>query len=754
MPTEMLTVGKSEIRKDAWAKVTGEAQYVDDLPAKGVLHARVLRSPHHHARIVSIDVRDAAQVQGVVAVLTSPDVPGEQSFGALIADQPALAVDVVRHLGEPVALVVAQSKLTAQRGLEAIRVEYEPLPAVFDPVEALVEGAPPVHPGGNLVTEYDVHDGNLEAGFAEADVVLEETFFVPRISPGYMEPEASMACWNDDGTLTVWVSSQKPFEDRHAIASVLGLEEERVQVRSAVIGGAFGGKEDSSLAILAALAAYATRATVRLVNSRHESFLAHPKRHPARLRVKIGAKRDGTFVALDATVHVDTGAFASYGPAVSGLLTEVVPGAYRIPNVRVHTLVAYTNSPYSGAMRGFGSPQAHFATESLLDMLAAELQMGPLELRRKNILAPGDKVFTGVTVAEAADALPAILDHVEAARERLSGIPAKGGWLGGVGFALNVQTMGLGYRVPDDSTNRLEFAPDGSVRVYVGAPDLGQGLATVAEQMAAEALGLPYVAARAVPIDTSVSPNGGVTCASRMTYVVGNSVIQAAQGLVDALLDYAAGVLRVPGERLGYAAGNVTLPDGQSIPVAEFTSRAADEGVTLAAEATFSFPYPEETTPKHLPVGMPHVMYVFGAHVARVEVDPELGTVELTDLVAIHDVGKVINQAALEGQIEGAAAQGIGYALYEDVKLKDNGRWVDGFAEYLLPTSEDMPNVESIVVEVPEPTGPHGAKGVGEVALVPTAPAIANAVCNAVGVRVTRIPIQPEMIVGERQAIK
>lgn len=754
MPTEMLTVGKSEIRKDAWAKVTGEAQYVDDLPAKGVLHARVLRSPHHHARIVSIDVRDAAQVPGVVAVLTSRDVPGEQSFGALIADQPALAVDVVRHLGEPVALVVAQSKLTAQRGLEAIRVEYEPLPAVFDPVEALVEGAPPVHPGGNLVTEYDVHDGNLEAGFAEADVVLEETFFVPRISPGYMEPEASMACWNDDGTLTVWVSSQKPFEDRHAIASVLGLEEERVQVRSAVIGGAFGGKEDSSLAILAALAAYATRATVRLVNSRHESFLAHPKRHPARLRVKIGAKRDGTFVALDATVHVDTGAFASYGPAVSGLLTEVVPGAYRIPNVRVHTLVAYTNSPYSGAMRGFGSPQAHFATESLLDMLAAELQMGPLELRRKNILAPGDKVFTGVTVAEAADALPAILDHVEAARERLSGIPAKGGWLGGVGFALNVQTMGLGYRVPDDSTNRLEFAPDGSVRVYVGAPDLGQGLATVAEQMAAEALGLPYVAARAVPIDTSVSPNGGVTCASRMTYVVGNSVIQAAQGLVDALLDYAAGVLRVPGERLGYAAGNVTLPDGQSIPVAEFTSRAADEGVTLAAEATFSFPYPEETTPKHLPVGMPHVMYVFGAHVARVEVDPELGTVELTDLVAIHDVGKVINQAALEGQIEGAAAQGIGYALYEDVKLKDNGRWVDGFAEYLLPTSEDMPNVESIVVEVPEPTGPHGAKGVGEVALVPTAPAIANAVCNAVGVRVTRIPIQPEMIVGERQAIK
>lgn len=754
MPTEMLTVGKSEIRKDAWAKVTGESQYVDDLPAEGVLHARVLRSPHHHARIVSIDAREAAALPGVVAVLTAGDVPGEKTFGPLIADQPALAVDVVRHLGEPVALVVAESKLAAQRGLEAIRVEYEPLPAVFDPVEALAEGAPKVHAGGNLVTEYDVRDGDLATGFADADVVVEETFFVPRISPGYMEPEASMACWNDDGTLTVWVSSQKPFEDRHAIASVLGLVEERVQVRSAVIGGAFGGKEDSSLSILAALAAYASRSTVRLANSRHESFLAHPKRHPAQLRVKLGAKRDGTLVALDATVHMDTGAFASYGPAVAGLLTEVVPGAYRIPNVRVHTLVAYTNSPYSGAMRGFGSPQAHFATESLLDMLAAELHMDPLELRQRNILVAGDKVFTRVTVAETADALPLILEQVQAARTRLGAIPAKNGRRSGVGFALNAQTMGLGYRVPDDSTNRLELAPDGSVRVYVGAPDLGQGLQTVAEQMAAEALGVPYSAVQAVPIDTSISPNGGVTCASRMTYVVGNSVILAAQGLTDALLDYAAGALRVPREQLGYAAGSVTQPDGKSIPVAEFASRAADEGVTLAAEATFSFPYPEETTPKHLPVGMPHVMYVFGAHVARVEVDPELGTVEVTNLVAIHDVGKVINRAALEGQIEGAAAQGIGYALYEDVKLKDNGRWVDGFAEYLLPTSEDMPHIDSIIVEVPEPTGPHGAKGVGEVALVPTAPAIANAVCNAVGVRVTRIPIQPEMIVGDHDAVE
>jgi CO/xanthine dehydrogenase Mo-binding subunit len=747
MPAEMTTIGKAEVRKDALDKVTGAARYIDDIPQPDVRVGMVVRSPHHHARIVSIDTAAAQTVPGVRAIITSRDVPGDKTFGALLQDQPALAVDVVRHVGEPVALVIADSKTTAQRALALVAVEYEPLPAVHDPTEALKPDAPLVHAGGNLLTRYEVFDGDVAAGFADADVILEEVFEVPRISPGYMEPEASLAEWHANGTLTAWVSSQQPFEDQHHIAQVLGLPPDAVQVKSAVIGGAFGGKEDSSLAILAALGATIIKGSVRLVNNRHESFVAHPKRHPARLFCKIGAKRDGTLTALHTVVHLDTGAYASYGPAVGGLLTEMVPGAYRIPHVKVETSVVYTNSPYSGAMRGFGSPQAHFATESLIDMLAVKLGLDPLDVRHKNKLRPGDHFFTRVTVDETADSLPRILDHVRTARDRLRQNPAAPGKIAGVGFALGMQSMGLGYRVPDDSTNRLDMLPDGTIRLFLGAPDLGQGLATAAEQIAAEALQLPYAAVRAVPLDTRVSPNGGVTCASRMTYTVGNSVKLAADQLIASVLDYAAGALKVPRDTLRYQQGSVITPSGEALPVSEFASRAADEGRPFRAEATFSFPYPEDTTPGHLPIGMPHVMIVFGAQVARVEIDPELGTVGVTDVVAIHDVGRAVNCAAVEGQIEGGVAMGIGYALYESVSLKQDGKWVDSFTEYLIPTAEDVPlTIESVILEVPEASGPYGVKGVGEMGLVPTAPAITNAVYDAVGVRVTAIPIVPQVV--------
>lgn len=746
MSAELKTVGKAELRKDAWDKVIGRAVYVDDLPREGVLIGAVVRSPHHHARIIAIETAAARDMPGVVAVLTADDVPGSKTFGPLVPDQPALACDVVRHMGEPVALVIAQSKDAARRAVAAVQVTYEPLPAVHDPVAALEPDAPRVHQSGNLLTRYEVSEGDVAAGLAAADVVIEATFQVPRISPAYMEPESSMARWNDDGTLTVWVSSQKPFEDRHAIASVLGLPDEAVRVCSAVIGGAFGGKEDSGLPVLAALGAWATRGAVRLVNNRHESFLAHPKRHPARLRYTLGATREGELLALKVVVHMDTGAYASYGPAVGGLLTEMLAGAYRIPNVHVETNVVYTHSPFSGAMRGFGSPQAHFAIESLMDMLAHELSLDPLELRRRNALRPGDRLFTRVTLDRTAESLPLILDHLAAARERLAQKPPAPGRVAGVGIALGMQSMGLGYRVPDDSTNRLALAPDGTVLLYIGSPDLGQGLATVAEQIAAEALGLPYQAVRAVDVDTGVSPNGGVTCASRMTYLIGNSVVLAAQQLIAALLDYAARSLGVPRDTLRYEDGLVITAAGERLPLAEFASRAADEDVPLIAEATFSFPYPEESTPKHLPVGMPHVMLVFGGQAVRVEVDPELGNVTVTDVIAVHDVGQVVNRAGVEGQIEGAVAMGIGYALYESMRLKANGQWVDSFTEYLLPTAEDMPSIESVILEIPEASGPYGVKGVGEMGLVPVAPAIANAVFQATGVRAQSIPIAPEVI--------
>ncbi|MBL7161038.1 MAG: xanthine dehydrogenase family protein molybdopterin-binding subunit [Anaerolineales bacterium] len=748
MTEETLTLGKSELRKDAWDKVTGAAQYVADIPLTDLCHAVIVRSPLHYGRILGINKSAAQNIPGVLRVLAAEDIPGNKIFGPLLQDQPSLAIDIVRHLGEPVAIVIADNLETARMASELVKVEYEPLEPVFDPGQSLKPGGPRLHPEGNLAAQFDIQDGDIEAGFAEADVVLENTFSVPRISPAYMEPENSLARWNEDGLITVWVSSQHPFTDQVFIADALDLPVEKVQVKSAVIGGAFGGKEDSSLAILAALSAWAVRGAVRIVNTRNESFLAHPKRHPALIKMKLGAKRDGTLVALRAMSHMDTGAYASYGPAVGIIFTETLAGSYRIPNVHFETFVAYTNSPLSGAMRGFGSPQSHFALESMLDMLAAELDMHPLALRRKNMLRPGDKMFTGVVVNDTANSLPICLDQAEAIIKRFSQIEPAPGKTVGVGMALAAQSMGLGAKVPDDSTHRLEWSPDGDVYVHLGSPDMGQGLAMAAEQVTAEALGLPYEVVKTIPLDTLTSPNGNVTCASRMTYMVGNALIDAADRLIQQLLDEAARMMNFPREQLSYQVGRVVCPDGQKVDAAEIASRVADDGRTLQCESTFSFPYPEETTPQHLPIGMPHVIFCFGAQIVRVEVDPEIGNVDVTHLVAIHDVGRVISKPAVEGQIEGAVATGLGYALYEEMPLKEHQQWVDSFTEYLIPTTKDVPlNYEIIILEVPEASGPYGAKGIGEIPLVPTAPAVANAVYDAVGVRVKSLPLTPEKLI-------
>lgn len=747
MSVELTTIGKSETRKDAPAKARGQAQYVGDIPVENLVTGLVLRSPHHHARIIRIDAAGAITLPGVIAVITAEDIPGERVHGPLVQDQPVLAMDVVRHMGEPVALVIAENKACAEAALAQVRVDYEPLPAVFDAVDALQPDAPLVHPGGNLLTEYDVSSGDVNAGFAQSDLILEETFQAPRISPAYMEAEASLAYFDDEGKLTVVVSSQKPFDDRMHIAQVTGLPLEEVRVKSAVVGGAFGGKEDSELHILAGLSAWLTKRPVRFLNTRWESFLAHPKRHPATLHYKMGTKSDGTLLALEAIIHMDTGAYASYGPAVGGLLTEMVQGAYRIPHMRVLTRVVYTNSPLSGAMRGFGSPQAHFATESMLDILAARLGMDPLELRAINILRPDDHFFTRLQVGKTADSLPLILEHARKAIDRLRHIPASPGKRSGVGLALSLQSMGLGHRVPDDSSNRLEWTPDGRLQIYIGSPELGQGMQTAVEQIAAETLGIPYQSVDTIDVDSRVSLDGGVTCASRMTYLVGNSIILAAQKLVENTLGFAAQSLNLPQEQISYEHGQIHIPDGSRLPVSEFTGRAAEAGVTLDASATFSFPYPPERTPDHLPVGMPHVMHAFGANVVRVEVDPELGSVAVKDMVAIHDVGRVINRAGVEGQVEGGAVMALGYALFENVQLKADQRWVDSFTEYLIPTAQDIPDhIDVILLELPEVSGPFGVKGIAEMGLVPVAPAIANAVYAATGVRALALPITPEMI--------
>jgi CO/xanthine dehydrogenase Mo-binding subunit len=749
--SEFETVTRSEFRKDAWGKVTGQARYTDDISLSGLLHGGVLRSPHHYARILKIDIRPALQIEGVVAVLTAKDIPAEKTFGAILQDRPVLAFDMVRHIGEPVALVLAESRHAVGQALRAIEIQYETLPYILDVTKASAPDAPLVHPGGNILSEYEIGQGDIEMGFSSADIVLEETFFLPRIYPAYLEPETAAAEWQDDETILVWVSSQKPFEDRYAISKVLGIPEDRIHVRGATIGGAFGGKEDSGLPILAALGAWSTRRAVRLVNTREESIQAHPKRHAGVIRCKLGAHKDGTLVALSVDACLDTGAYASYGPAVGGTLTEIAAGPYRTPNVRVATKVVYTNGPLSGAMRGFGAPQAAFALESMMDMMSAELDIDPVEFRRKNAWRKGDHTPTGVLLIQE-PSLNACLDEVEKAMAEMRSIQPSPGKLGGVGFALLVQAMGLGYGVPDDVSTRIEWLPNGHARLDIGTPDLGQGTITVGAQIAAEALGLRFDEVDVADLDTSLSPNGGVSCASRMLYMVGNASLLAAEKAIQVLLEEAARKLGQPRDKLAYEAGQVFIgsKDAQGIPASEFSSRAAEEGRVLAGEGKYSFPYPIEITPQNLPTGMPHVMFGFGAHVARVEVDPDFGTVAVREIVAIHDVGRAINPVGLEGQIEGGVTMGVGYALQEEVKLKEDGRWTDSFTEYLLPTTLDAPKITPVILEYREPSGPFGARGVAEMSLTPVAPAIANAVADATNRRITSLPIKPELLITNK----
>ncbi len=739
------TVGKAKARKDAWNKVTGAAIYAADIAMVDVYHGMLVRSPYHAARIRRINGEPARQVPGVAAVLTIDDVPGSKSFGYLeIQDQPPLADGVTRHMGEPVALVIGESKAAARLGCTLVEVEYEKLAPVFDPELAAADGAPLVHEDGNIVASYDIKEGDVEAAFAAAETILDEQFSVPRIHPGYIEPENALARWNDDGTVRVFVSSQQPFSDQLQIAQVLGLAEENVRVKSAVIGGGFGGKEDSSLAILAALGAQAVRGAVRIVNNRRESFLAHPKRHAVKIRYRLGAKNDGTLLALQVKAYLDTGAYHSFGSAVGAIVTETVGGLYRIPNVDLEVHVVYTNSPYCGAMRGFGTPQAVFAVESMMDRLAERLGIDPIDLREANIFRPGDKSYTGMPLHETAASLKTCLENGREARERLQKIGPASGKLSGVGMALGLQPMGF----PDDSSHRLEWLPDGKVRLYLGAPDIGQGLATAAELVTAEELGLPYEQIETVAVDTAISPMGGPTCASRMTYMTGNALIEAASMLKKQLLELAARMMDLSPQQLTYEQGMVILPNGDKVGAVEFVSRAAEEGRPIKAEGTYSFPNPKTIIPQFLPLGVHQILFTVACQVARVEVDPELGTVEITDLVAIHDVGRMISKSAVEGQIDGGVLTGIGYALYEEMTLKEDGQWVDSFSEYLLPTSQDLPrNYERIILEIPEESGPYGAKGVGEITLVPTAPAIAAAVHEAVGVRINKLPIKPSDLV-------
>jgi xanthine dehydrogenase molybdenum-binding subunit len=756
--TTLQVVGHSVVRPDAHDKVTGAPIFADDLYFEGMLYAKVLRSQYPHARILRVDASEARRLPGVLAVLTADDIPGERHHGLVVNDWPVLAYDKARYVGDAVALVAAESREVAEKALTFIRVDYEPLPVVDSVVTALKPDAPRVHEeaeDGNVLTHIEIRKGDVEAAFVKAEVVCEQVYQTPMGDHVFLEPECSVAVPDKDGSVTVYVGSQIPFADRRQIAASLAMPEENVRVIHMAVGGGFGGKEDIAGQIHAALLAQATGRPVKLTYTRQESLLAHPKRHATIIRLKTAATRGGGLAAVEAYILGDAGAYASLSSHVMTRAATHAAGPYDVPHVKIDCDVLYTNNPPAGAYRGFGATQVQFAMEMQMDMLAERLGMSPFAFRRANALRAGGITITGQRLTESAG-LPETIERVRIKVRELAGADAtatppppdpnkRRGW----GMACAYKSVGLGGGAEDVGRAIVEITDTGAVRVRAGAAEIGQGLVTVLAQIAAEILGTDASQVEVVLGHTDQTPNCGPTTASRQTYVTGNAVRLAAEGLRRGLAAIAAEELNAAPDSLVFQDGRAISPHGRSMTFGEVASLAGREGRNLQA-------FHEYRAPATAPLGQPgdiHFAYGFAAQAAQVEVDLTTGEVIVLRVVAAHDVGRAVNPMAIEGQIEGGIVMGIGYALTEEFRVEEGYVKSDNLARYRIPTIRYMPEAHPIILEYRTSEGPFGAKGIGELTSIPTAPAILNAIHNACGVRLTRLPATPKRVLAalERQ---
>ncbi len=741
------------VRPEALAKATGRALYAADLSVAGMLHARALRSPHAHADVKAIDPERARRHPGVVAVLTAGDVPGVNRHGRRLKDQPVLADDRVRQVGDPVALVVATTAAAASEALDLIEVTYRSLPAVFTPDEALADAATAIQPDGNLLAENRLRWGDLEEGFAHADVIVEETYATPWNEHAYLEPEATLAEW-DGETLVVRTATQYPHYHRAEVARVLGLPAERVRVAPTVVGGAFGGKTDVSCQCLAALAAWRTGRPVRIVYSRKESFASTTKRHPYRIRCRSGATSAGDLVALDVDILADTGAYASFGPGLMVKTFASATGPYRWPNVELRGRVVHTNNPTAGCMRGPGTTQVAFAIESQMDRLAQRLGVDPLDLRARNRLRQGDRVLSGQVLQHE----PAYLSTIEAirphwleARERAGrSVPGRPNVRRGAGVASIWYGIGGGGGGPAPGQDpaltvgrgpgraTLELLADGSFSLRTGAMDLGQGSATALGLVAAQELGVTQDRIQVEMGDTATCGDAGPTVGSRVTFFVGNAVANAAADLREAILGSAGAMLARPFVELELVDDRVAPREAldKGVSLAEVAAARTAAGQANRFEGSFDADVPAFDPRSGL--GEPYAMYVTGTQMAEVEVDTLSGEVRVLRVVAAHDVGRPAFPEGVVGQIEGGIAMGLGFALHEDFIPGVT----QGFREYRIPRSRDMPEMETILVGDPAEPPPLQLRGVAECSNMVVAPAVANAIADATGERLADLPLR------------
>lgn len=744
----MKHVGMEIPRVDALEKVLGEAKYGADLFVIEPLHLKVVRGHKLHAKIVHIEMEEALKVLGVEGIFTAKDIPGKNLVGTIIKDQPVLALDRVRYMGEPVALVVAKTIESAEEAAKKVRVVYEDLPLITCPEEALEPYAPLIHDKGNLLSEFHVSKGDVQKGFKEAKVIIEETYATTWVDHAYLEPDAGISYLDEEGRIAVICPTQNVHYDQKEIASFLSLPLEKVRVIQCATGGGFGGRLDITVQCLLALVTFHLKEPAKIIYSREEVFQGTSKRHPLKIRYKSGAKIDGTLTAVEVDILGDTGAYASYGPTVTVRSAVHATGPYQVPNVKVRSRMAYTNNPWAGAMRGFGVPQMAFAHESQMDLLAQALKIDPVEIRLKNAIQIGSDTATGQTLMTSVG-IGESLRRVKEWRDR-SIISKSDSRRPHIKRGVGVGSMwyGIGNTgIPNPSTAQMEIDPNGEIRLFTGVADIGQGSDTALLQIASDALGLSLKDIRLIRADTAVTTDAGATSASRQTYISGNAIVNAIKNLKGELIKEASRILGSHVNELFFENGGIKQKLNPSVflSIKEIAKRC---GRVLRGEGDFD---PETTRlDSNTGQGVPYATYAFATHLAEVEVDTETGEVKICRVIASHDVGKAIHPKNVIGQIIGGIAMGMGFALMEEYIPGET----TSFVNYLIPTSKDIPEVVPILVEDEEPTGPFGAKGVGEPALIPSAPAILNAIADAIGERIYHLPANLERVLEAVQKRK
>ncbi|TIS46630.1 molybdopterin-dependent oxidoreductase [Mesorhizobium sp.] len=746
MPATGRAVGASPIRLDGEPKVTGGERFGGDSFPADALAVFVVRSPHYHARFSFGDVEAWAKSHpGIAGVFTAADIPGKNCFGVIgpFADQPALAEGFARFRGEAVALVAGEREAILDLDLNGFPVAWTELPHVLQPREAKADDASPIHKyrPANLLTSGFVERGDPDGALAGAAVTASGAIETSFVEHAYIEPEAGYA-YLDGDTLVVVACTQAPYMDRDDTAKVLGLPVEKVRIVPTATGGGFGSKLDVSLQPLIGLVAMKTGRPAALAYTRNESMMSTTKRHPAEMKATIGTDADGCVTGMVFTGDFNTGAYASWGPTVANRVPVHASGPYLTPNYRATGYAIHTNGPIAGAFRGFGVPQATIMQETLYDELAGKLGMDRLDFRLKNCLRNGYETVTGQLLESGVgigECLEQLRPHwARALAEAETFNATNTGKKRGVGIASCWYGCG-NTSLPNPSTIKVGISVDGDVVLHQGAVDIGQGSNTVIAQICADALGLPLDKFRLESADTAITPDAGKTSASRQTFVTGKAAEKAGRALREKILRFA----NVSGQAtIALDGANVSIREGEATRRIDLATLKADaDGLVFVAEETYD--------PPTLPLdakgqGKPYAVYGYGAQIAELEVDLKLGTVKLIKITAAHDVGKAINPLLVEGQIEGGIAQGIGMALMEEYIP---GR-TENLHDYLIPTIGDVPPIEHILVEVPDPEGPFGAKGLGEHVLIPTAPAILNAIRHAAGVLVTKVPATPTRVLA------